>query len=89
MFLDSVNIISDETFYTQSQIMVELFLFGNFFHHYLTLCVESILIYCQALLTVLRAVSEFMILTLVHRICGTVDQLQLSSIYTILPVIHW
>ena len=31
MFLDSGTIISDETFYTQSQIMV---------HHYLTLCVE-------------------------------------------------
>ncbi len=55
MFLDSGNIISDETFYTQSQIMVEkvpefsaeslchrqgMVTSGNFFHHYLTLCVE-------------------------------------------------
>ncbi len=60
MFLDSGNIISDETFYTQSHIIVEKvpeFLaeslyyplmkaerfcrkFGNFFHYYLTLCVE-------------------------------------------------
>ncbi len=48
MFLDSGTIISDETFYTQSQIVVEKIpvtkaerfcrKFGNFFHHYLTVC---------------------------------------------------